>query len=384
MKSLGKEEFKNLMEHSGKICISIYMPTFRTGSETQQSRIVLKNLLKQAEKQLLARGHRFPEVKLFLDPAKMLLKDNYFWQFQLDGFALFLGEDYFDYYSLPVDFEQIVVVNNRFHLKPLLPWVSSERQFFVLALSQNKIRILRCSRASVTELSGDLLPKDLADALRFDDPQREVQFHTNTLESKSGRAAAIYHGNGSNSDDTKDRILRYFNLVDRGMKKLLRNENSPLILSGVDFLFPLYREVNTYPYLLEEGIPGNPEEVSADDLHKKAWEIVKSTLDQKVQEALQYYGPFRGTGRTSSQVNEIVPAAINGQTELLFVANNGQQWGHFNAESGRVESHETPQEGDEDLLDLASLQTLLNGGSVFVMEAEQIPDGQNIAALFRY
>jgi hypothetical protein len=30
------------------------------------------------------------------------------------------------------------------------------------------------------------------------------------------------------------------------------------VLAGVEYLLPIYREANTYPHLLAEGIHGNP------------------------------------------------------------------------------------------------------------------------------
>ena len=38
----------------------------------------------------------------------------------------------------------------------------------------------------------------------------------------------------------------------------------------------------------------------------------------------------------------------------------------------------------EDLLDLAAVQTLLHGGTIYAVEPEQVPGGGPLAALFRY
>ena len=43
-----------------------------------------------------------------------------------------------------------------------------------------------------------------------------------------------------------------------------------------------------------------------------------------------------------------------------------------------------PAPGDEDLLDLAAIQTILNGGTVYVVEPEQVPGQTLLAAVFRY
>jgi hypothetical protein len=68
----------------------------------------------------------------------------------------------------------------------------------------------------------------------------------------------------------------------------------------------------------------------------------------------------------------------------LFVAVGIQRWGTFDPESGQISLHQEVQPGDEDLLDFAAIHTILNGGVVFAVAPEQMPDKANVAAVFRY
>ena len=43
--------------------------------------------------------------------------------------------------------------------------------------------------------------------------------------------------------------------------------------------------------------------------------------------------------------------------------------------------HEQPRPGDEDLLDFAAVQSLLNGGTVYAVAADEVPGDGNLAAL---
>jgi hypothetical protein len=49
-----------------------------------------------------------------------------------------------------------------------------------------------------------------------------------------------------------------------------------------------------------------------------------------------------------------------------------------------VEEHEQEQTGDDELLDLAAMHTLLHGGTVYGVAPEEVPDQQSIAAVFRF
>jgi hypothetical protein len=87
-------------------CVSIYMPTHRTGTETQQDPLRLRNLLGEAEKRLSARGVSTRAVQEMLELANKLLQDSYFWQHQSDGLAIFLSSHRVRSYRLPLNFEE--------------------------------------------------------------------------------------------------------------------------------------------------------------------------------------------------------------------------------------------------------------------------------------
>ena len=109
MDILSKDELKTLMEKSKGLCVSIFMPTYRTGAKSQQNLIRFKNLLKGIEEQLCTNGLRPLEAKDFLKPAQELLWDAPFWR-QSNGLAMFLSPEVFRYYFLPFDFEELTVV----------------------------------------------------------------------------------------------------------------------------------------------------------------------------------------------------------------------------------------------------------------------------------
>jgi len=73
-----------------------------------------------------------------------------------------------------------------------------------------------------------------------------------------------------------------------------------------------------------------------------------------------------------------------GTVETLFVPVGEQVWGIFDPTANAVQIHAQPRAGDEDLLDLAALHTLTNGGTVYAVEPGSVPEDQSIAAIFRY
>jgi hypothetical protein len=381
---LSRDELRMLIGNPGRPCVTIYMPTHRVGAGTRQDPIRLRNLLQEAEERLIARGLRSTKAKELLEPAWQLGQPGLFWSYQSDGLAIFISPGMFRYYRLPFNFKKLVVVADRFHIKPLLPLLSSDGQLYILALSQNEVSLFQGTRYSVSEVYLENVPESLEEALKYDDPEKQLQFHTRTPKAMDGKRSAMFHGHGVGIDDSKDNIRRYFHQIDAGLWALLRDERAPLVLAGVDYLLPLYREVNSYPYLLDQGIVGNPEGLKAEELHARAWAVVQPYFLKAQQEAVAQYRQFAGTGLTSNDVKETVTAAYRGRVGLLFVAVGIQQWGAFAPDTNVVRLHQKAEPGDEDLLDFAAMHTLLNGGIVYAVKPGKVPDNAPLAAVFRY
>jgi Bacterial archaeo-eukaryotic release factor family 3 len=165
---------------------------------------------------------------------------------------------------------------------------------------------------------------------------------------------------------------------------LLRQETAPLVLAGVEYLFPLYRQANTYPHLLEQGVAGNPDKVKAETVCEKAWAVVEPSVLQAQRDAAARYRDAATTETASSNASEVVPAAFYGRVASLFIAIDQQLWGTFDPTTNTIQVHQRAEPEDEDLLEVAATQTLLHGGAVYAVEQAHMPDEALLAAVFRY
>ena len=194
----------------------------------------------------------------------------------------------------------------------------------------------------------------------------------------------MFFGQGAPSQDQKSDILRYFQKLDTGIQPLLVGERAPLVLAGVDYLLPLYREANTYSHLIEEGIEGNPDKLGAEELRQRAWAIVQPCFLEEREAAAERFMQLANTDKASEKLVEIVPAAYHGRVDTLFVALDLQQWGAYDLETNEVQLHHGVEPGDQDLMDFTAVQTFLHGGRVYAVEPEQMPVGASLAGVFRY
>ena len=386
MDILKENDLRQLIEISGEYCVSFYLPTHRTGREQQQDPIRLKNQISEAQERLLEYGVRRPDVRELLRPAEDLLDDDEFWQHQSDGLAVFLSAEFTQIYRLPSKFEELVVIGKNFHIKPLLPLLDENGQFYILALSLNKIRLFLCTKYTINEMELPDVPTSMQEALFMDDPEKHLDFHTGTGSSGAhGSRPAVFHGQGKQADEDEKNILRYFQYVNKGLQPLLK-ENIPLVLAGVGNLLPIYHNASSYAGLLKEGLEGNPDEMDEKELHQRVWKIVKPIFEKDKLEAIEQFEQLIGKGSdlATGELEAVVKAAKYGQVETLFVPVNVQRWGRFEPERNQVLLDEKPSLENEDLLNFAAIQTILNAGQVYALQPEDVPGNGSLAVILRY
>jgi len=374
-----KELLNRLAETNEEPCLSLYMPTHQVTARKPKDRILFKNLLKEAQECLVARGMRPAEARDFLAPAVKLLRDSLFWEYQGEGLALFLCPGFFEYFISPFGFDQKVSVSNRFYLKSLLPALYRGEHFFLLSISKKEVKLFRLTQNKIMDVHVEDFPQGLSRR----SSQKQLQFHTGTQQGK-GKRAALFHGHGSGSEEEKAGLIQYCRQIDSAVASLLNDEKAPMMVAGLDYLVSAYRQINTYQNLVEDSIQGNPFSYSRDDLHRTACTVMESHLMQWREEALMRFRRGSEEGKVCTDVAPLLQAAGEGGIEMLLVSLSGELFARHDLESGRVDLHTQYQDGDVDILDEAVVLTVLTGGEVFGIEADEMPGNLPLAALLRH
>ncbi|MCK7593470.1 hypothetical protein [Pseudomarimonas salicorniae] len=382
---LSGEELQELLDHRSPRCVSLFLPTARSGEGVRQAPIHLKNLLAEADRHLQARGLKPHESEAALAPAVALIDDAPFWEHQREGLALFLNAEGLRSYSLPISFEPLAVVADAFEILPLLPLLALGDRFYILALSRNQVRLLEATHDSVVELEVPDMPRSQAEALAHDDREQSLQFHTGA-SGNGGARPAIFHGQGGSDDTEKLDLYRFFQQVDRALSRFLANEQAPMVLASVNYQQALYREANHYARLIEPGIDGNPDSLANETLRDRALPLVEPVFREAEREAKDRLAALADSKRAIDSIEKLVPAAYWGRVDTLFVERDQHVWGQFDPTANKVYLSD-PDEvapGDYDLLDLAVRRTLAKGGTVFALSGEHMPAGSPAAAIGRY
>lgn len=396
MDLFNRDELRRLAELEDDVCISLYMPTYRNESDWSQNTTRLKNLLSDARDQMRDQGYREDRIDDILADARQLLDRPGFWRSNIgDGLALFITSSTTERFRLPLSFDEIAIVGDRFHLKPLFPLIAANNRFYLLALSKNDVRLYQGTHQSISEVESAEIPSDIIEAIRqYEDPERQIQLHVQNRASEADgqRMDAAFHGHGGGdaddmSGEPQDELKRFFREIDESIAEYISGEEVPLVLAGVSEYLPLYRDANTYPHLIEnEIVAGNPESINVKRLHEKAWSIVEPVFLEAQEEELDRFDQlyYSNDDMASDDFHEIIPGCAFSRVDTLFVPVGEYRWGRFDPETNTVEVHDSQNPGDGDLLNYAAVSAYLNGATVHALQPENMPGGRSVAATFRY
>lgn len=387
---LTQDDLMRLFNIEASPQISMYLPTEREWNKSKQNPTRLKNMISTAAEQLADRGLKEADREKLLGPARDLMDGReQFWQHQSDGLVLFTAPEVFETYRLPIDFASRVVVGGPFHVRPLLSFLA-DGQFYILTLTQNGAHLYRATRHALAEVELTDVPTSLPEVMQEFDFEDQLSFHTRSAPGQGGQRAAMFFGRGDAGDKAKikKRIDQFFRHLDNGVRDELASDATPapLVLSGAAYLRGLYREVNQYQYLLDDGVDGNPDELSTEELHERAWAVVKPTFDSDREQAVEDYYQLSASDpdRAPTSIEDIVSTAYFGRVDTLFVPEATHIWGTFDPDANRATTDGESRPNNADLLDMATAHTLINSGAVYVMSTDDMPDDAPVAAILRY
>lgn len=385
MSLLYKKDIEELNKVNAENCISLFVPTHRAGEEVLNHKdvLALKTQVKQVKHKLSKKGLQDLDISKMLVPVEKLIDDSRFWSNQSDGLAIFLTDSFFRKYTLPIYFKEFNAVADSFYLKPLMPMFVGNGTFYLMTLQLETVKLYECTKYSFTEIViDDLIPKNLQERVGYDYEEKNLQFRT----QQGGKGQAIFHGQEGATGKDKKEIKAYFRAINDGLRTILSNEDSPLLIVTQEYLFSIYKEINTYQNLVKQYVKVDFDAIDIFDIHEMAWEKMAPTFDQARKDKIAHFLADQGTGKTAVEIKAILPAAFDGKIETLFCENMADIYGTYKKENGTITLSVNEDNDDSiSLMNVAAIQTFLKGGDVYLLDKEDMPNpNSKINALFRY
>ncbi|HEY5468766.1 MAG TPA: hypothetical protein VIK85_06710 [Coriobacteriia bacterium] len=405
MNTIDRDTLFRLADRAAWPSASLYLPVDHTGIHTDADRIRLRNLAKKAYERLGADGLRETEAEAMVGGAMALGSDDSAWTGGPSGLALFVTPEGTETLWLDVTMPELVVVGDRFYLRPIYPAYAGERKAWALALDSNKTRLFHFDPTSIEEVA---LPKGTQVSLTADldgnQHEESLQFHTipgATPEGAQGVNSAMFNGHGGEKDFDKVERGQFLLQLANGVLEVIGAESAePLVLLGVSNMIDEFRAASHYTHIAGEAVHGATDQLSPADVQRRALAVLMPAMQAEADAALEEYRKLAGTGKTSSDAAEIVAAAASGRVKTLIMDDSSGPWGWFDRATFEVthlcqieprmlrDTMDAASDPDMfecgwDLIDLAAAETARHRGTVLAYRGEASPI-TGAVAVFRY
>lgn len=375
------EIIKQLQSVRTTPCISLYMTTHKHHPDNQKDPINYKNLLKRLEESLLNK-YTNDEVKQYLASFYELLDDRDFWNNTSSGLAIFGAGKLFNIVMLHEPVNELAVVANSFHTKPLRMYLQSVYRYQILGVSLHSAILFEGTRHSLKQVNlPDQFPDDIKKALGSELTEDHL-----TVASYGGAGrqnADMYHGHGGNSPEKDKDAERYFRVVaDAVHEKYSKNDKLPLILAALTEHHSVFQKVNKNPYLLKEGLQINPFSLQPDELADLAWRLLEPEYNRRIEEIKEHFSLAQSKGVGSDMLRDVMNAAKEGRVGTILIEADKIVADEYGDKSAIANLLNDPEK--DDMLDDIGELVFSTGGEVIVIPAEMMPTTSGVAAIYRY
>ncbi len=380
---IDKNEFLALSNFHDAHCISIYLPLSGV-TETNKDKINLKNQITKIREKL-SQEYRLStrQINEKLTPFIDFYDNPGMWKTGNKGLVLFQYGNEFSYIFLPDASDTRTYISDHLYLLPLANLVHKNRNLFILTLSANHVHLYEATYDHIKESPlVEKLPTDKEDVIGKDVHQKSLQYRSGQGEAESG----MYHGQGAGSDsERKWEYEKYFREVDQKVNDLLPKNQHELVIAGVDYLYPIYKNISNYKNIYPKPITGNFDQPNQNLLQEEARKILLEQESKELNEQKQRFDELLNVRRASYKLEEVVSASVEGKIDYLFINNEQEIWGLYKPESDSVIIAPEKNIDNVSLLNLTAINTIRGGGKVFIVDKENMPARDtHINAVFRY
>jgi len=373
MHDMNEAWFTQLLAGHRPPCVSLYMPTPRSNPPAGASGRLFEELLKKIEAGVEGRWGK-PRARAMGEKIRSIPRDEHFWIGPRDGIAIFASPDHLQVVDLPQPVDARVIVNDTFHVKPLIRILQADDRYQLLCLQASAVQMFEGTRFSIREIDLRNVPRSPAEVSGMARKKNVAAAH-DLVEAPHQTAGG---GNGAAPRD------EFFRAVDKAVwENFSRLSRLPLILVAVEEHHKHFHDISHNQYLLPESVKLDPKGLSPDRMREEAWKIIEPTFCKEVEGVASAFRAARAHHRGSDEVMEVAEAAAQGRVGTLLVQSDVRIRGVLQHHSGQIMAPDLNHEQSDVLDDLAEL-VLRQDGQVLVLPQENMPTDTGVAAIYRY
>lgn len=363
-----RDEIAALIGTRSKGAVSIYLKTSPITAETKLGQIEFGNFIREALGQLQELGLPKDAIAALVEELEDLAEDDGFWAKQAHSLAIFATPTFIRTYRLPNDLTPILVVSDRLYLKPLFRAVTFPHSAFVLALSENAVRLV--------EVDAGLPPQEI----RVADMPKDAASAAGLASIKGRGHYRRLHG----TEGQNVRLTQFARKVDAALRPVLNGQEAPLILAATGRLASVFRQVNSYPHLLAHSIDDSPDRMTEGELAAAARPVLDESYKDEVAALHNLFSQRAGESRVTTDISDAARAATFGAIQTLMVDIDAVVAGHVDDQTGAVTFADIEDVTAHGVIDEITARAFESGARILGLRREDIPGDSGLAAILRH
>lgn len=353
------DNIKALLHYREYPSVSILLRTHKTHPENEKDPIRLKDAIKNVEERLSEEIERKEVAKYVRRLEEMAEEIDH--QHNTEGLVLYANKQHSSWHRVGFPLENREVIDETFATRDLLRSHLEARGYRLLTLNDKAIRLYTGYRDQLTEERGKGFPYDI---------RRQLNVHR--------RQKTDSH--------QKDKRKEHYNLIDKQLWQINRQENLPLVLAGVTEQVAMFKEIADRPDNIFATLEKNVEPLSVDELGKQVWQSVEQKAGALQEEKLEELKAAVGSGLYVSGLQQVWRQAHYGLGRTLFVEKGYRQAGTVAGEDNLTLSFTDDSTAPgvvDDLVDEVIETVISYGGDVVFVEQGALAEHNQIALILR-
>ncbi len=346
---------------TSKCCVTIILTTHRTSPDNEKDHILLKNLVKDAEKRVIADcGEDKALANSIIDKLDKLAADIDH-RHNLEGLVLFANENIAEFVRVPLEVENRVIVDKTFHTRDLFRAINGQSSYYVLLLSRQSARMI--------EALSDKAVQEVQEGFPIE--------NTNTT---------VAPGAASISNKVTALSVEFFNLVDKKVNEIYKVKPLPVIVCTDDANYSEYLKVANKKEIILGNISGNKMQEKAHHVIDNVWPVVKEMQNAENKKRLVELEDAVNNSKYVTDFNDIWTALNEGRGRTLFIKQGYFQPARIVGDSIQLVAPDMAEEADvvDDIIDEMLEKNMKAGGDAVFMQEDELDKFQGLVLVTRY
>jgi len=359
---------KALVHERGKPCISIIVPTHRTGQDRQSDHLEIQRAITAANESLLYKPGNLSSA------LNSLFRDIDFNK-NKEGVGIFVSQGIKKIINFPFPVTKSIAVQECFHLHDLIYMENYETVYYLLEISKKEIHLFKGMMDQLEEIKDQNFPKEITDNYEYNKPSR----------SNSGSGSAhVKEVERDKSILNQVRIKRIFRAIDKSLAKYIIRKDIPLLLCGPTKDVSIYKSVTGHPENIITSIGDNYKNTSIHDLEALAWLHIRSFIDKEKLKLVSEFKEKLGEGLGVFGIEKIWTATNEGRGKILLVEKDYAKKAFIAKDNRLFFGHPGEETRHCDIVDEIINTVLEKNGKVIIVEKDILKDYEAMALITRY